>query len=113
MMDSRRLDTAGVLASGIINMPAPKTDIPHDREEIAGSSDYDNPLSEAELIAALDADKLIVSANYYGIPYVWREAEGRYHGRLLQYRNVTESPFFITAVEASEWFRDKFWSTYG
>lgn len=106
-MDNRRLSTGDLLASGLINQPAPKTEIPTDREEVEHGGD------EASVIAAIEAGKVVSASNYYGIPNVWKAAEGVYRGTLLQYRSVTEDPTFATAEAAAEWFIDRRESTDG
>lgn len=107
-MDQRRLSTADVLAAGIINQQSPTTDIPHDRDTYDGDS-----FSKGEVIAALEAGLLVESANYYGIPHVWKDDMGEYQGRLLQYRAVTESHSFSTANDAAEWFMETHIATNG
>lgn len=101
-MDERRIDTAGFLAMGGLNRPVPETDIPETRER----AEWEDVRGDGKIAEALDAGKLVNACNYYGIPYAWREAEGAYRGILLQYRVVTESVTFATAVECADWFDD-------
>lgn len=114
-MDYRRLDTAGVIASGIIGMPAPKTEIPRDRDEFDPSTGaYGESLVELDqIVAAIERGEVITCSNYYGIPYAWKQADGVYRGTLLQYRAISEDPTFATANECAEWYRDRHWQTYG
>jgi hypothetical protein len=112
-MDNRRLSTSDILAMGIINQPTPVTDIPDDRDRVDGQGEDWAYIGNEAVIAALDAGKLVSASNYYGIPNVWKVAEGEYRGALLQYRNVTESPSFTTAADAEEWFADRYASTDG
>jgi hypothetical protein len=113
-MDNRRLSTADILASGIYLRTPPETEIPEDRETVSGADrDSYSCIPEEQVIAALEAGKIVESPNYYGIPHVWKQAEGVYRGALLQYCNVTEDPTFTTAQEAAEWFRDRYFATDG
>lgn len=95
-MDSRRLSTADLLITGILGQPIPATDIPKDREEC-------DPRGSASAGSELDAGKLLYVPEYYGIVAGWKDEHG-YHGRLLQYRNVTECPDFATAEDLLAWF---------
>lgn len=107
-MDHRRLSTADFLAMGMLSRPAPKTEIPEDREHC--DVNVEQPSDEA-LREALEAGKVLSVANCYGITYLWKA--GVYRGTLLQYRAVTESPTFDAAEPALEWFRERCDSTDG
>lgn len=101
-MDCRRLDTAGVLASGILNIPAPKTSRP---DGFKGESVEEFEWTEETLRAGLEKGGLDASM-YYGCWNIWKTENG-YSGELLQYRNITDS-FTDQSVEyalekAQEW----------
>lgn len=102
-MDDRRLSTGDVLAMGILNRGVPETEIPKGRERFSASFEYEYE-GRAAVLGALEAGQVVESSNYYGIPLIWKQAEGVYRGTLLQYRNVTEAPTFATAEEAVDWF---------
>lgn len=97
-MDPRRLDTGQVLAGGILDIQVPRTDIPENR-------DHYDPRDRTDLTpaAALDLLKLLYVPEYYGVVAAWKDDAG-YHGRLLQYRAVTEAPDFATAADCAAWF---------
>jgi len=113
-MDPRRLDTAGVIASGILGIPAPTTGIPEDRETVSASGEnYEGFIGVEAVVAAVEAGNVVSASNYYGIPSAWRASEGVYRGTLLQYRAITEDPTFATVDELAEWFEEKYHETYG
>lgn len=101
-MDYRRLDTLGALGAGILSKPVPETDLPDKRKE--HRCDIDK-LDKDALRAALTAGKLLSLFEYYGCVYAW-SAKSRHHGRLLQYRSVTEKPDFKSVDELIDWFID-------
>jgi hypothetical protein len=55
----------------------------------------------------------VEASNYYGIPFVWKEAAGVYRGTMLQYRAISEAPTFASADEAAAWFVDRYHATDG
>lgn len=113
-MDPRKLDTGDVLSMGILNKPAPTTDIPKDRERVSATGGADFLYIGAGAVEeAVNAGKVVHASNYYGLPYLWRDEAGRYQGRLLQYRSVTESPSFDDVHEAAAWFSDRYHETDG
>jgi hypothetical protein len=79
-----------------------------DREGVASDG-----LSREEIVAAIEAGKIVDASNYYGIPHVWRASPGVYRGTLLQYCRVTENPTFATVDEAVDWFEDAARNTDG
>jgi hypothetical protein len=103
-MDTRRLSTLDVLAAGIINTPAPRTDIPEGRPRCEYDV-YDNKPDRDALLVALERGDVLACSEYYGIPFVWKDGD-LYRGTLLQYRAVTEAPEFGSADAAMEWFQD-------
>lgn len=112
-MDSRRLDSMGVLASGILGMPAPKTDVPEGRDRV-DAMDWDTYefIGEERAREAVDSGAVLRASNYYGIPYLWRDG-GVYRGLLLQYRAVTEDHTFGSLDEAVGWFERTYYATDG
>ena len=113
MMDPRRLDTMGVIAAGILNRGVPDTDVPDDREEFDGSGDSWEYVGDDAVVEALDRGDLVRASNYYGIPYVWKAADGVYRGQLLQYRALTEDHTWDNAQDAAEWFGETYYATDG
>jgi len=111
-MNNLRLDTAGVLASGILNREAPKTGIPEDREHCEATDDNWSFVGAEKIAENIDKGLVVGASNYYGIPYAWRDGD-KYKGILLQYRQVTEDETFDTAAEAAEWFEEKYYATDG
>lgn len=101
-MDNRRLDTAGVLASGILGIDAPKSKCP---DSAALTDVYDCEWTVDELRTGLQAGGLS-GAMYYGCWTIWKTEAG-YSGELFQYRAVTDS--FVDASldaaleKAEEW----------
>lgn len=85
-MDHTRLDTAGVLAAGILNIPAPKTSRP---DGFKGEHVEEFGWSEETLRDGLEKGGLDASM-YYGCWAIWKTEKG-YSGELLQYRNITDS----------------------
>lgn len=110
-MDSRRLSTGNILSSDILSKPAPKTDIPEDRECIG--SDYEYSYIGREAVKEhIESGKVVDASNYYGIPSVWKEG-GKYRGVLLQYRSVTENKTFDDIEDALDWFEETAGGTSG
>ena len=85
-------------------------DIPYDRERCNAKNVECKFIGAAAIATALDANKLVESSNYYGIPNAWKTNNG-YRCMLLQYCNVTEDKTFATAAEAAEWFEEMFRAT--
>lgn len=102
-MDKRRLDTGDVLAAGILGKPNPDAGEPKDREQLA--IDIEHVLGQGRR-DELERGAVLHCAEYYGIPLVWKADDGSYQGRLLQYREVTESRTFESLDDALEWFAD-------
>jgi hypothetical protein len=96
-MDQRKLDTLTMLSNGIISLPAPETDIPENRVSV-------DPRDGESAHDALETGKLLDVAEYYGCVYAWKDETG-YHGRLLQYRKLTEHHDFATADVCLDWFQ--------
>lgn len=113
-MDNRRIDSLGLIAAGILDLPIPKVDIPRDREELdVDVQPIGDPMPVAsDLVEALNSGKVLVCREYYGIPNAWKDGD-KYRGCLLQYRQVTESPTFDTAEECAEWFLDRAYACVG
>jgi hypothetical protein len=104
MMDERRLDTGAVIASGVLLKKSPSTDIPTDRESADPRTSGDwGEMDTARATADLEGGKLLDVPEYYGCVYAWKDEHG-YHGRLMQYRSLSERPDFATAAECIEWF---------
>ncbi len=113
MANGIRMNTAGVIASGILERGVPESSLPDGREWITYGQDYDQELSDEQALAILaDESKAIHACNYYGIPHLWKEGE-KYHLIVLQYRAVTEDETFTDAAEALERFKDEFNQTSG
>lgn len=112
-MDTRRLDTQHIIALGILDIPPPKTDIPHDRTPFDLHDDWDRYAGKEAVVAALERGDLVSASNYYGLPYAWKAGEGVYRGVLLQYRQVSEDKTFATADEAAEWSEQTYYATDG
>jgi hypothetical protein len=119
-MDARRLSTGDVLATGILSVPPPDTDIPKDREDVGVDVDAEFVPADGlhvgntdALRAKLEAGAVLHCSEYYGIPHVWKADDGSYRGTLLQYRAVSEAPTFATADEALEWFVDTAYAVAG
>lgn len=110
-MDPRRLDTMGVLASGVMGLPVPETAEPKDAEEV--DADWYDYIGRAAVEEAVEEGKVVKAANYYGIPMIWRDPEGSYRGQLLQYRRITEDETFDSLDAAVDWFEDRAAATYG
>ena len=111
-MDTRRLSTGDVLAAGIIDQPAPTTDVPDDRVKVGI---YIDEFDAARVATELEAGHVVDCSEYYGIPVVpvaWKADDG-YHAILLQYRNVTENHVFATAAECADWFEDTAYAVAG
>jgi hypothetical protein len=85
-MDERRLSTADVLASGILNKPAPRTGRP---QNVEFASVYEDEWTRQSLEDGLQAGG-VEGAFYYGCWAGWKTESG-YSGELLQYRSVTDS----------------------
>lgn len=114
-MDYRRLSTLDLLNTGILNKPMPETDIPEDRERFEDCEDPDTwgYIGNDAVLAAVEDGKVVSAPNYYGIPYLWKDDDGRYQCRLLQYRNVTEAYEFKFAENAVHWFKEVYHRTDG
>jgi hypothetical protein len=97
-MDSRRLSSAGVLASGILGLPPVKLDRP-DREVFHG----DEYIEREQFVALLEQNKRLELSNHYGCISAWREDDGRFRGVLMQYRAITEDETFDNLEDAVEW----------
>jgi hypothetical protein len=114
-MDLTRLDTAAVLAGGILSRPAPKRNAPPDAERFDASAEqsdgYEGYAGNQAVIAAIDSGKVVTAFNYYGIPELWKAADGTYRGELFQYCNCAEAPTFATAIKAAEWFAERYETT--
>lgn len=118
-MDERRLNTGDVMDLGITSLPAPKTDIPTDRDDVG--VDAQGMASGDELtVSDLDGMKAVLErgavlhcSEYYGIPNVWKADDGSYRGTLLQYRAVTEDPTFSSVDEAIAWFVETAYACVG
>lgn len=108
-MDYTRWDTRQAMAAGVLNRPAPSTDIPVNRERYKTDS---YALSARAIKKALADGKLVHQNEYYGLVYAWKDDAG-YHGRLLQYRSVTEAPDFTSAKATTDWFIDTARSVIG
>lgn len=91
------------MASGILDLPPPETDIPGDREELQYCLCCPSEL-DAEALQKLEEGAVLSCSEYYGIPHLWKQTEGVYRGVLLQYREVTENETFATAGEALAWY---------
>lgn len=106
-MDERKLTTEDVLTMGIVNMPAPVTDIPEDRENFRYENYGTKTTTDDEFRAALLRGAVVACPEYYGIPVVWKTNTGEFRCLLLQYRNVTEDKTFgADEVErAMNWFK--------
>jgi hypothetical protein len=101
------------MAGGFLGVTPPKTEIPEDRERWDNKErDWACPAHD-EIVAALEAGKVVEASNYYGIPFVWKEAAGVYRGTMLQYRAISEAPTFASADEAAAWFVDRYHATDG
>jgi hypothetical protein len=112
-MDHTRLNTAQLFVAGILNREAQQTAIPRDRETFDGHDAGYHYAGAEVVIAALEAGKLVEASNYYGIPSLWKVADGQYRGILMQYRSVTEDERFNSAESAEAWFRDMYYATDG
>jgi hypothetical protein len=99
-MDTRRLDSMAILNGGILNRPGPRTDIPEGRLPVDAREG-----TREDARCALDSGRLLDVPEYYGCVHAWKDDAG-YHGRLLQYRKLTEAPDFATAEECLTWFYD-------
>lgn len=102
-MDPRRLNTADLLASGILNKPAPKTPIPGAKEQ-QNFDLWDRPIDRSKVAKALEEGKVANCSEYYGIPQAWKAADGQYRGILLQYKSITVNENFASAEDAAKWF---------
>ncbi len=96
-MDFRRLNTAEVLASGILNKPVPLSRQPDDAR-LTKVDEED--CGEDALRAGLQGGGLKASM-YYGCWSIWKAGDG-FDGELFQYRAVTDSFSGATLDEATE-----------
>lgn len=112
-VDDRRLSAADLIGMGILNVPAPTTDVPEDRESFDPSGESWSYVGDEAVAAALEAGKLAQALNYHGIPSAWKADDGSYRLILLQYRAVTEDATFATASEAAERFGELYHQTDG
>jgi hypothetical protein len=102
-MDERKLNTEEILASGIMNLPTPKTEIPENRVAESVHTYEESEFNKKNIIAHLLNNKLVHCSEYYGVVYLWQEGN-LYRGNLLQYRQLTEDETFENAEEAVNWF---------
>lgn len=107
-IDETKWNTAQVLAGGVLNRPAPKSERPADAKLM--DVDEDNS-SEESLRAGLEAGGLAASM-YYGCWSIWKTDAG-FCGELMQYRNVTDRLQSATLDEAVEKAEDWFAASYG
>jgi hypothetical protein len=107
-----RMRTAEALAAGVLNRPAPATNIPGDREVFDAVGDGWTYAGADTVKRELLAGMLVAAYNYHGIPYAWKDGDW-FRCVLLQYLAVTDSQTFATVNEAEDWFRAAFDSMYG
>jgi hypothetical protein len=104
-----RLDTAQAVAAGVLERPANSGPIPQGRavEEVDGT-----PSDAGWVVQQMAAGCVLQACNYFGIPYVWAEAD-HWRGCLLQYREVVEDMTFDDAEKAAAWFVERCRETEG
>jgi len=87
-MDHRRLTTAQVIRSGILDITCPDSRSPEDIDYHHLDVD-DEDITAQELRELLRHGKALEASQYYGCWKIWKDADG-YEGELFQYHVITE-----------------------
>ena len=101
-----------MLMSGMLNGPAPETDLPDDRKQFEADGNKDEYVGKKEIIDALERNELVSASNEYGVPKLWKSGD-KYRGILFQYCKITEDKTFDDAESAESWFKNVYNRTYG
>lgn len=100
MVNHTKLDTAQIIASGILGRVAPKSKQPAGL--ILASVAAED--SREDILAGLANDG-IQGNDYYGVWRIWKEGD-KYSGELLQYREMTDSFCDASISEAANFAQE-------
>jgi hypothetical protein len=92
---------AGGRAGGGADDELAAADLPMRREVLLCTETL---ASGTDLLGALEAGRLLVSRERYGIVCGWKKAAGEFRGVLLQRRSVMEDKTFDTAQDLRAWY---------
>jgi hypothetical protein len=100
-MDPVRPRDAEAFACGVADQELSSAGVPARREVLTCN---DNLASGVDLLGALEAGRLLVSRERYGIVCGWKKSEGQFRGVLLQHKSVMEDRTFETGSDLRAWY---------
>jgi hypothetical protein len=100
-MDQVRPRDLQALARGVADQELASAGVPLRREVLTCN---DNLASAIDLLDALEAGRLLVSRERYGIVCGWKKSAGQFRGVLLQHKAVMEDKTFETGQDLRAWY---------